>query len=282
MPFVLNKYLAPKNKKIQIFLIQDLKISVRDAQRFLAKGRVFDSSMQSYQNGALIRDNYIFIGEFKAVSRGLKPIFENDYFAVFNKPAGLLCHPNSKDTPYSLIDEIISLYGKNASLVHRLDRLTSGLILISKDKDSDFILKQVFEKREIIKEYEAIVSGYVKEDIIIDEPIKPDDGEITIKMKVSLSGKKSCTKIYPISYDKTLDRTLVRAVPITGRQHQIRVHLNHIGHSIIGDPLYGCSQAKAQLYLEKKLVPKERLMLHASFLKFNFTDEEFIFENRLF
>jgi 23S rRNA pseudouridine1911/1915/1917 synthase len=263
------------NKKIQLFMMQDLKISVSQTQKLLAKNRVFDKNMNYLKNGQFIEENTIFISTFIPNTRNLKPIFENDFFAVFDKSSGTLCHPNSKDTDYSLIDEVIYLYGKNASLVHRLDKDTSGLVIVSKDKKSDLELKSLFENRKIVKKYQAIVNGKIDRPIIINESILNSNGKIRIKMQVNKDGKKSITKIKPIKYDNKINQTLIEIIPLTGRQHQIRVHLDFLGHNIIGDTLYGVNEDIAIQYLEKKLQPKQRLMLHAFYL-------EFVFNNQIF
>jgi 23S rRNA pseudouridine1911/1915/1917 synthase len=278
MPYKLIKYNSVLNKKVQFFMIQDLKISVKKTQKLLAKGRVFDTSMNPFQNGQIIKSSEIFISQFIPNTRNLKPIYENDFFAVFNKPNGVLCHPNSRDTQYSLLDEVLFLYTEDASLVHRLDRDTSGLILVSKDKKSDLILKLLFENRDIVKKYQVVVKGKIEKDIIIDEPISKSSGSIGIKMSVNKNGKNSITKIEPIKYDQNLNQTTLIATPLTGRQHQIRVHLDYIGHSIVGDTLYGIDEKLAIQYLDKKLIPNQRLMLHACYLEFNFNEQNYQFE----
>jgi 23S rRNA pseudouridine1911/1915/1917 synthase len=278
MPYKLIKYNSVLNKKVQLFMIQDLKISVKKTQKLLAKGRVFDTSMNPFKNGQIIKSSEIFISQFIPNTRNLKPIYENDFFAVFNKPNGVLCHPNSRDTQYSLLDEVLFLYGEDASLVHRLDRDTSGLILVSKDKKSDLILKSLFENRDIVKKYQVVVKGKIEKDIIIDEPISKSNGSICIKMSVNKNGKNSITKIEPIKYDQNLNQTTLIATPLTGRQHQIRVHLDYIGHSIVGDTLYGIDEKLAIQYLDKKLIPNQRLMLHACYLEFNFNEQNYQFE----
>ena len=86
-----------------------------------------------------------------------------------------------------------------------------------------------------IKKYKALVQGKIEKELLINTPITNDTGLIKIKMKTSFDGKESTTIIKPISYDEKKNQTLVQAIPLTGRQHQIRVHLNSIGHKIIGD-----------------------------------------------
>ena len=131
------------------------------------------------------------------------------------------------------------------------------------------------------KEYLAIVKGELKEDIVIDSPISKSNGMIGVKMTTeNENGKESTTYIYPLEFNAKNNTTLVKAVPITGRQHQIRVHLDSIGHTILGDPIYGIDEKIADQYLCKELSDDKRLqytgasrlMLHANNLAFNYKD----------
>ena len=142
------------------------------------------------------------------------------------------------------------------------------------------ILKNMFEEKKYIKKYHAIVEGNIEKNLEIDTPITNDTGLIKLKMKTDLNGKESKTLIKPISYNKEKNQTLVEAIPLTGRQHQIRVHLNSIGHKIIGDPIYGIDEKITDLFLKNKLSEDERLkytkanrlLLQANYLEFEFLD----------
>ena len=106
MPFTLKKIKAIKDKKLSLFLLQDLKINHRNAQRYASRGRIFDESMTPIKPGDLIPDEFIYMAVFEGVSRGLRPILEFEEFAIFDKPTNLMVHPISKNTEYSLLDEI--------------------------------------------------------------------------------------------------------------------------------------------------------------------------------
>jgi len=278
LPFVLKKYPTIKGKKVQLFLLNEVGLSMSVSQKLLAKGRVFDQNGARLQNGQTLKGDYIQVAVFQGETRGLKPIFNTKDFAIFDKPSGVMVHPTSKDTAYSLLDEIRYHFGEGANLAHRIDMETSGLVLVTKNKISDIYLKTMFEDKKYSKIYNAMVKGELKNPITIDTPISKDGGKIGVKMKISSDGKESKTIIKPIKYFKKQNQTLVEASPLTGRQHQIRIHLHSIGHTIVGDPIYGVDEDIADRYLTKKLskedrlkyIGYDRLMLHALNLEFDY------------
>jgi 23S rRNA pseudouridine1911/1915/1917 synthase len=281
MPFVLKKFPAIKGKKIQQFLLNEVGLTMSSSQKLLAKKRVFDDQGNILQNGQVLKCDYIEVAVFEGHTRGLTPIFQANDFAIFDKPSGVMVHPTSRNTEYTLLDEIRYHFGNDANLAHRIDAETSGLVLVTKNRYADMILKTMFEEKEYSKEYLAIVKGELKEDIVINSPISKSKGMIGVKMTTeNENGKESTTYIYPLKFNTKNNTTLVKAVPITGRQHQIRVHLDSIGHTILGDPIYGIDEKIADQYLCKELSDDKRLqytgasrlMLHANNLAFNYKD----------
>ena len=280
MPFKLKKHKAIKDKKIQIFLINDLGLDPKIGQRLTSKGRIFDENMNTINTGETIPTEYIYIAVFEGISRGLKPLIEFNDFAIFDKPTNLMVHPISKNTPYSLLDEIRFHFGENANLIHRIDAETSGLIIVGKNKKSEIALKEMFQDKKYHKSYLAIAQGHIKEEIRIDKGLDREGLVIGVRMKVCDDGKESVTIIKPLKYNKEKDLTLIEAIPLTGRQHQIRVHLYSIGHRILGDPIYGVDDENAENYLNKTLSEEDRfevtksnrLWLHANYLEFTYKD----------
>ncbi|NCB13187.1 MAG: RNA pseudouridine synthase [Erysipelotrichia bacterium] len=280
MPFTLKKHKAIVGKKIQIFLIQELGIEPKVGQRLTSKGRIFDENMNTINTGDTIPTEYIYIAVFEGATRGLKPLVEFSDFAIFDKPTNLMVHPISKNTPYSLLDEIRYHFGEDANLIHRIDAETSGLVIVGKNKKSEIELKDMFQEKKYHKSYLAIVQGEIKEEIKIDKGLDREGLVIGVRMKVCDDGKESITIIKPIKYNKEKDLTLIEAIPLTGRQHQIRVHLYSIGHTILGDPIYGIDDVNAENYLNKtlseedrfKVTKSNRLWLHANYLEFTFKD----------
>ncbi|SMN00858.1 Putative ribosomal pseudouridine synthase [uncultured Candidatus Thioglobus sp.] len=284
MPFVVKKYPVITAQKIQHFLVNEAGLSASLSQKLLAKNRVFDDQGQTLKNGQKISAEFINVAVFEGHTRGLKPIFETLDFAIFDKPSGILVHPTRKTTEYCLLDEVYYHFGNQASLAHRIDAQTSGLVLVGKDKKSSSILKTMFENRAYNKEYLAIVKGQIMTDTIIDKPISKANSSIAIKVTCdNKEGKPSKTKIYPLKFNQQSNTTLVKATPITGRQHQIRVHLDSIGHSILGDCIYGVDESVANECLSKDLSPQQRLkltgakrlMLHANRLSFTYKSVDY-------
>ena len=281
MPFMLKKFYIKNEtgKKIQQFLIDNTSLNISTSQKMISKGRVFDENNKILQNGQKVKGEFIQVALFEGHTRGLNPIFETDDFAVFDKPSGVMVHPTSRNTEYTLLDEIRYHFGEGANLAHRIDQETSGLVLVTKHKYSDIILKEMFENKQYDKNYLAVVSGKISSEIKIDTGIrKAVNSKIGVKMETSNEGKDSLTFIKPVSYDKDKNQTLIEATPMTGRQHQIRVHLDSIGHRIVGDPIYGIDEEISDQYLLKKLqldnrikeTGNNRLLLHANYLSFKY------------
>jgi 23S rRNA pseudouridine1911/1915/1917 synthase len=285
LPYIKKEFKTIKGKKIEEFLTQDIPIDSKLLLTLLEKGKITDENNSRLQKNQTIKSNFIYIIIFEAQTKGLKPIFDSFHFAIFDKPSGIMVHPSSHQLNiYTLLDEIKYLFGEKGSLVHRIDAETSGLVLVAKNAFSDMILKNMFEEKLYTKKYKALVENEIKEELIINSPITNDTGLIKLKMKTDLKGKESTTIIKPISYDKEKNQTLVSAIPLTGRQHQIRVHLNFIGHKIVGDPLYGVDESFADDFLKNKISQEKReeitkakrLMLQADYLEFKFLDTKYM------
>lgn len=281
MPYIKKEFKTIKGKKIEEFLTHDIPIDSKLLLTLLEKGKITDENNSRLQKNQTIKSNFIYIIIFEAQTKGLKPIFDSFHFAIFDKPSGIMVHPSSHQLNiYTLLDEIKYLFGDKGSLVHRIDAETSGLVLVAKNAFSDMILKNMFEEKLYTKKYKALVEGEIKKELEINTPITNDTGLIKIKMKTDIKGKESTTIIKPISYDQKTNQTLVEAIPLTGRQHQIRVHLYSQGHRILGDPIYGIDDENAENYLNKTLSEEDRfevtnsnrLWLHANYLEFTYKD----------
>lgn len=289
MPYIKKEFKTIKGKNIEDFLNQDIKIDSKLLLTLLEKGKITDENNKRLQKNQIIKSNFIYIIIFEPQTNGLKPLFDSFHFAIFDKPSGIMVHPSSHQIGlYTLLDEVKYYLGEKASLVHRIDAETSGLVLVSKNPFSDMILKNMFEEKLYKKRYKALVQGEIKEELEINTPITNDTGLIKIKMKTDQKGKESTTIIKPIFYDKKTNQTLIEAIPLTGRQHQIRVHLNSIGHKIIGDPLYGVDEEFSNNFLNNKIseekrykeVGNHRLMLQADQLEFEFLNNIYNFKSK--
>jgi len=276
--------------KAFLFLMRHLGISQADAQRYIARGRIFQYGEMMRDPGGMIEGDFQCV-LFEPASKGIDPIFTTDDFALYDKPSGVLVHPQSRNTPYSMVDEIRHRFGMEANIVHRIDQETSGLLLASKNKAAEITLKTLFEDRAITKRYLAMVQGYVSDMITIDEPLlRGEDPSSLVRLTVRVhpEGKPSSTTIRPIRYFPEYDVTLVEATPYTGRQHQIRVHLFHVKHPIVGDPLYGQTEEDALRYINRSISDTERytksgagrLLLHANELDFVFEGKRYLLKSR--
>ena len=285
MPFVIKKLFTPEKTKLFLFLMRERGLTQKEAQRVISKERVFVDGKPFTKTGGFIEGAFELV-EFEPMTKGLEPIIEEEHFVVYDKPTGLLVHPQNRHTPYTLIDELRYRYGKEANITHRIDQETSGIVLCAKSKQAEIDIKYLFENRLIQKSYLAVVHGHLDKEISIDAPLlttKHRHTNIRNLVIVDEKGKPSLTTITPLQYFEDLDMTLVEAKPHTGRQHQIRVHLFHVKHPIVGDPVYGQNIENMLHYFDRKLTKEERLkntkstrlLLHANELKFSLYEKNY-------
>ena len=190
----------------------------------------------------------------------LDVLFKDEYLLVLNKPSGLLSVPGrGEDKQDCLISRVQSEY-PDALIVHRLDMSTSGLMVIALGKEMERALSILFQQREVAKNYIAIVDGEISPTVgMVDLPLMTDWPNRP-KQKVDFeNGKPSQTEYKVLSYDKNNNSTRVLLTPITGRTHQLRLHMQSINHAILGDELYANEDA---------IKTSPRLLLHACNLSF--------------
>ncbi len=212
-------------------------------------------------------------------------IFENDLFIAINKPSGLLSIPDRMGQEISLKDILREKFG-NIYTVHRIDRDTSGIIVFAKTEEAHKLLSQLFEGRDMEKYYLGLVYGQMVHTAgNIDAPIMEHPGKTT-KMMTHAKGKASSTDYEVVESFRLFSWVSFRIH--TGRTHQIRVHMQHIGHSIVCDDIYGeakpilLSSLKKNFKLAKVAEEEKpilaRLALHSHRLKFTLEEEEFDLE----
>ena len=216
-----------------------------------------------------------------------KIIHEDPDLLVINKPAGLVCHPTKGDEYSSLISRV-RLHlgaGSSAHLVNRLDRETSGVVLVAKSSEVAGELGKLWEARAVQKEYLAIVHGHLREaSRRLDFPLGKDlQSIVAIKDCVRADGAAAQTEYELIHrFDRAGQPfSLVRVQPRTGRKHQIRIHLAHIGHPIVGDKLYGFDEDAYLALVQNRLTDEHRRKLvlpfqalHARCLSFHWRGSE--------
>ncbi len=205
--------------------------------------------------------------EIKAENIALSVVHEDDYLLVVDKPAGLVVHPGPGHPCGTLVNALLHRWGgerpgldpERCGIVHRLDKDTSGVILVAKDMETHAALGALFRNREIGKQYTAVVCGAPHDDCgEIDAPIgrHPVDRK---RMAVRAGGRNASSR-YEVD-ERYRGAALLRVFPRTGRTHQIRVHLASIGHPVLADPVYSRG---------RRLAPRglRRQALHAESLRF--------------
>lgn len=172
-------------------------------------------------------------------SKPIKIIFENDEIIAIDKPSGIPVHPSGRYR-YNTITKIFEEeFGKKVHPCNRLDRLTSGLMFLGKTaKGTDKFVQQI-KDRTVKKEYIArVVGDFPIEEILVDKPLRIVSPKHCLNRVDRTNGKEAKTNFKKIAYDPETNTSIVRCVPLTGRTHQIRVHLQYIGHPIANDPIY--------------------------------------------
>ena len=198
----------------------------------------------------------------------LNVVYEDEDIIVINKQSGLVTHPGAGNWTGTLANALL-YYDSDlskldrAGIVHRLDKNTSGLMVVARNEKSQKYLVEQLQNHSVDREYSAIVYGHMIAGGTVDEPIGRDPKD-RVKQAVSMSGKEAATHYRAI--DRFKSHTHVKAILETGRTHQIRVHLSYVGHSLIGDPMYGGRvrfPKKASEELKKALLGFKRQALHS-------------------
>ena len=187
-------------------------------------------------------------------------LFEDEFLLAVEKPAGLLSVPGRGADKADCLSTRLQQIFPEARIVHRLDMETSGVLLFARDEVTQRLLGQLFEQRKIGKTYVAIVHGKPSTDSgLIDVPLIADWPNRPLQKVDFAQGKPSQTGYQVLGYDTERDHGRLQLEPLTGRSHQLRVHLHSIGHPIVGDRLYRDPGTPP---------PTGRLMLHATELVF--------------
>ena len=283
------------NKRLDHYIAKQFPLYSRSFfQRVIEDGLISINGKKVLKQGASLRAQDVVTVQFPPERRvdplvltekhrGIEIVAQDPHFLILFKPAGLVVHsPDTRSTAPTLVDWIINNYAEVASvgavdrpgIVHRLDKDTSGIMIVSRTNYAHAILGQMFKDRAISKTYLAIVQGHPPKTGIIDLPIGRDPRNPT-KMSTfphSAAGRSSairtaCTNYTVIEYFQ--NHSLVEVKPITGRTHQIRVHFAAIGHPLVGDSVYGRSS---------HLIKRHALHAHKIAFIFDGASHEFSYE----
>lgn len=227
----LDAYLAARLHKYSRAKVQ----RIIDEGRVTMRGRPAKASARVvYGETVLIR--YPRTEEPPVPHETMPVLYQDDALVVIDKPGGVLSHPTDKILHNAVTTILTRQLGRKVHLAHRLDRETSGALVLALDPEAARALFDQFVGREIAKEYLAVVHGEVAWTTkTLDAPLGPEGGEIKVRQKVG-AGAPAVTEFTRLATDGKL--SLVAARPKTGRLHQIRAHLAHLGHPVVGDKLY--------------------------------------------
>ena len=295
--FILHPSSLESGKRLDAFLAEKIEGWSRSRlQRLVESGDILVNEKEAKASYKLREGDEIDVdltevpaARFEAENIPLDIVFEDEYLAVINKPAGMVVHPGAGVSSGTLANALAFHFGIGISdlgfkgadeqseiqnlkskigIVHRLDKDTSGLIVVAKDEQTHEALAEQFQSRQVFKSYVALVHGSTRENTgTIDRPIARDRWHRT-KMTVARSGRIA------LSIWKVRERfekfTLLDVEIKTGRTHQIRVHLASINHPVVGDAIYneGRDNTIADSDIKRAVEKLGRFFLHAERLSF--------------
>lgn len=241
-----------REERIDKYLAEELGISRSTVKKMIDVGFVLVNGKEvkaslilSEADELFVKDGFIKEASFEAEDIPINIVYEDDDLLVINKKSGMVVHPGNGNTSGTLVNALMH-YTKNLSnkeafrpgIVHRIDKDTSGLMLVAKNDKAHDILAEGFKNKTIKREYIALVCGVIGEDSgVIDAPIGRDAKDRE-KMCVTSENSKNAVTHFKV-LKRYEDYTLLRLILDTGRTHQIRVHMKYIGHPVYNDPVYG-------------------------------------------
>jgi 23S rRNA pseudouridine1911/1915/1917 synthase len=267
---------ADTDVRLDALLAQRLALSRTQAATLIANGRVLVSGRRERASYRARAGDAIAVEippppgrEIVPESIPLDVVFEDEWLVVVDKAAGMVVHPAPGNWSGTLVHALMGRGGDlsgeggedRAGIVHRLDKDTSGLLLVAKDDRAHRLLSAAIASRQVVRRYAALAWGHLAQDAItVDRPVGRDPRDRK-RMAIVRDGRAAKTDFARIARYDAAD--LLRAHLHTGRTHQIRVHLASIGHPVVGDDVYGGGGGRKLVGL-----PPRRHFLHAAWLRF--------------
>lgn len=259
--------IAEDGIRIDSYLSNNLDYSRSKIVKMIKDGAIAVNGKNVKNSYIIKKGDIIAIGEYEEEEIDVTPedipldiVYEDDDVMVINKPNGMVVHPAIGNNHGTLVNALL-YYSKNLSningefrpgIVHRIDAYTTGLLMVAKNNKAHEILAEELSKKETNRKYIALVWGVIKEDTAtVDAPIGRDLNDRKKMAVTSINSKDAITHLRVLERYK--NATLIELKLETGRTHQIRVHMNYIGHPIVNDPVYG----------KRKIIDETGQCLHA-------------------
>lgn len=268
----IDKYLSDIFEEIPREKVKDF---IKDEKIKVNNKKIKPSYKLILEDEIEISDKLFEKEKIEAEKMNLKIIYENEDYAIIDKDENVIVHPAGSIVSGTLVNGLLDYFGYDnlshiggddrPGIVHRLDKDTTGLMVIAKNNSSYKYLKNLFETRKIDKEYLAICNGIFQKKSGTIQTFMDRDPNNRRKMAVRNSGRDAISKYEVISENNGY--SLVKIKILTGRTHQIRVHMTHINHPLLGDPVYGNVKHKFNL---------DHQLLHCH--KLGFTDKNGIYK----
>ena len=280
----MNLEVKENNIRLDVYIKNNTDYSRSKTQSLIKDGYITVNKKREKESYKVKENDLITISEFEEEITDVIPekmdldiVYEDDYLLILNKKSGVVVHPAVGNYNHTLVNGLLyhfnSLSNKNTirpGIVHRLDKDTSGLMVVAKDDKTHELLSNMIKNKKVERKYLALVWGVIKHDNgTIDAPIGRDINNRQKFIVTDVNSKESVTHFSVI--ERLNNATLISCKLETGRTHQIRVHLNYIGHPVVNDPVYG----------NRKMFNEEfGQMLHSKSIRFihPITKKELFFE----
>ena len=260
------------NIRLDAYLSKNIDYSRSKISKMITNGDIKVNDLKVKNSYLLKKDDILEIGDIEVENMNVEAenipldiVYEDDDVLVVNKPNGMVVHPAIGNNHGTLVNALL-YYSKNLStingefrpgIVHRIDAYTTGLLMVAKNDKAHEILSKELSEKKTTRKYIALVWGVIKEDTAtIDAPIGRDINDRKKMSVTSINSKDAITHLKVLERFK--DTTLIELKLETGRTHQIRVHMNYIGHPVVNDPVYG----------RRKIIDETGQCLHAYELGF--------------